>query len=220
MEDGFVDEAALRRILSKAEIRGNKVGEKINAQLAGIRSRYKKGDVGLKLFRDLMTKAVVFWESQLGLSEKGAFWNYVSQPITRAINQWNKLYDESIRQFMSDVKGISFKGTTEVYDPVSQKYVKVSNETYSRIKIGLIGHILDNAWKKVNSPQTKEDMMGDWLGDILNNKAIAINFQKGGDYNMAVVMDIYKKLAGAYSNDNGGINHEALLAAYENCLTG
>jgi hypothetical protein len=32
---------------------------------------------------------------------------------------------------------------------------------------------------------------------------------------MAVVMDIYKKLAGAYSNDNGGINHEALLAAYE-----
>lgn len=215
MEDGFVDEAALRRILSKAEIRGNKVGEKINAQLAGIRSRYKKGDVGLKLFRDLMTKAVVFWESQLGLSEKGAFWNYVSQPITRAINQWNKLYDESIRQFMSDVKGISFKGTTEVYDPVSQKYVKVSNETYSRIKIGLIGHILDNAWKKVNSPQTKEDMMGDWLGDILNNKAIAINFQKGGDYNMAVVMDIYKKLAGAYSNDNGGINHEALLAAYE-----
>ena len=135
MEDGFVDEAALRRMLSKAEIRGNKVGEKINAQLAGIRSRYKKGDVGLKLFRDLMTKAVVFWESQLGLSEKGAFWNYVSQPITRAINQWNKLYDESIRQFMSDVKGISFKGTTEVMI----RYLK--NMLKYQMK-----HILESRW--------------------------------------------------------------------------
>ena len=215
MEDGFVDESSLRRILSKAEIRGNKVGEKLNAQLQGVRSKYKKGDIGFKLFRDLMTKAVVFWESQLGLSEKGTFWNYVSQPITRAINQWNKLYDDSIRQFMSDVKGIKFSGTTEVYDPISEKNVSISNETYSRIKIGLIGHILDNAWKKVNSPQTSTDLMNDWLGDILKNKAIAINFQKGGDYNLAVVMDIYKKLAGAYSNDNGGINQEALLQAYE-----
>ena len=215
MEDGFVDESALRRLISKAEIRGNRVGEKLNAQLGGIRSKYKKGDIGFKLFRDLMTKAVVFWESQLGLTEKGAFWNYVSQPITRAINQWTKLYDEGIRQFMSEVKDIKFSGTTRVYDPVSEKYVDISNETYSRIKIGLVGHILDNAWKKVNSPQSKEDMMTDWLGNILNNKSIAINFQKGGDYNMAIVMDIYKKLASAYSNDNGGINQEALLNAYE-----
>lgn len=218
---GFVAEAELRDVMNRARVRSKNLGQGLINQLQSVFKRFTKGNIGVKIVRQLLTQDVVFWESLLGLKENGVFWRNISQPLTRAYTQYKELVNKSLNEFLSDTNGIKFKGDKTITkrdasDPLADNgKVKISNETYSKVKIGVIGHILDNAWKKVNTPGSSEENMKDWLGDILGNVVKSSKFNDGGDYTYSIVRDIYEKLAKAYPNEEGGINHEAILRAYE-----
>lgn len=219
-ENGFVDEKNLRTILDRAEIKGNKVGKEVVNQTGRIRSKYKGPDGFLKMSLDVLTKSAVFWESRLGMKEDGPFRKYIVDPVTKAINGWTEDTQRILKEYRDSVVKLKQKGkltikTTRLQDGEvveTGKTRKISKDAYRRVKIGVIGHILDNAW---NAKQKKKNV-NDWLGKQLKSAEQRNKMASESIDELDVVQDVYNDLLQLFPDGNGGLDHMAVLAAFEN----
>jgi hypothetical protein len=219
-ENGFVDEKNLRTILDRAEIRGEKVGEKLIAQSNKMSSKYKGVNAFMKMSLDLLNKSVVFWEARLGMKENGAFRKNVIDPITNAINGWTEDTQRILKDYRNSVVKLKLKGTYKVKTTKLEKGQivstgktrKISKEAYRRVKIGVVGHILDNAW---NAKQKKKGV-NDWLGDQLRDSSARNAMADESIDELDIVQDVYNDLLEQFPDGNGGLDHMAVLAAFEN----
>jgi hypothetical protein len=232
-EAGFVDEKNLRTLLDRAEIRGNEVGKSLVQQSQKVRNKYSNPKNGyIKMMRDTLGKSVVFWESRLGMKENGAFRKHLIDPIVRAINGWEKdsqriLKDyqkkvESLRSknILKNVPGIEklinrtkiekFKLTTDG-NLIPDGTVKVSKDAYDRVMIGVVGHILDNAW---NAKQKKKSV-NDWLGKQMLSAEERNKMQNEDVNELDIVNNIYNDLKKMFPDGKGGLDHMAVLEAFE-----
>ena len=219
-ENGFVDEKNLRTILDRAEIKGNKVGKEVVGQIGRIRSKYKGPDGFLKMSLDVLTKSAVFWESRLGMKENGPFRKYIVDPVTKAINGWTEDTQRILKEYRDSVVKLKQKGkltikTTRLQDGEvveTGKTRKVSKDAYRRVKIGVIGHILDNAW----TAKQKKKNVNDWLGKQLKSAEQRNRMANESIDELDVVQDVYNDLLEQFPDGNGGLDHMAVLAAFEN----
>lgn len=219
-ENGFVDEKNLRTILDRAEIKGNKVGKEVVSQIGRIRSKYKGPDGFLKMSLDVLTKSAVFWESRLGMKENGPFRKYIIDPVTNAINGWTEDTQRILKEYRDNVVKLKQKGQVKIKTTRLQngevvqtgKTRKVSKDAYRRVKIGVIGHILDNAW---NAKQKKKNV-NDWLGKQLKSAEQRNRMANESVDELDVVQDVYNDLLQIFSDGNGGLDHMAVLEAFEN----
>ena len=232
-EAGFVDEKNLRTLLDRAEIRGNEIGKSLVEQSQKVRNKYSNPKNGyIKMMRDTLGKSVVFWESRLGMKENGAFRKHLIDPIVRAINGWEKdsqriLKDyqkkvESLRSknILKNVPGIEkfinrtkiekFKLTTDG-TLVPNGTMKVSKDAYDRVIIGVVGHILDNAW---NAKQKKKTV-NDWLGKQMLSAEERNKMQNEDVNELDIVNNIYNDLKKMFPDGKGGLDHMAVLEAFE-----
>jgi hypothetical protein len=232
-EAGFVDEKNLRTLLDRAEIRGNEVGKSLVEQSQKVRNKYSNPKNGyVKMMRDTLGKSVVFWESRLGMKENGAFRKQLIDPIVRAINGWEKdsqrilkNYQKKVdslrsRNILKNVPGIGklinrtkiekFKLTTDG-TLVPNGTIKVSKDAYDRVMIGVVGHILDNAW---NAKQKKKTV-NDWLGKQMLSAEQRNKMQNEDVNELDIVNNIYNDLKKMFPDGNGGLDHMAVLEAFE-----
>ena len=219
-ENGFVDEKNMRTILDRAEIKGNKVGQQLVGQTGRIRSKYTGPDGFLKMSLDVLTKSAVFWESRLGMKEDGPFRKYVVDPVTKAINGWTEDTQRILKDYRDSVVKLKQKGQIKIKTTRLQngevvqtgKTRKVSKDAYRRVKIGVIGHILDNAW---NAKQKKKNV-SDWLGKQLKSAEQRNKMANESIDELDVVQDVYNDLIKEFPDGNGGLDHMAVLASFEN----
>jgi hypothetical protein len=219
-ENGFVDEKNLRTILDRAEIKGNKVGKEVVGQIGRIRSKYKGPDGFLKMSLDVLTKSAVFWESRLGMKEDGPFRKYIVDPVTKAINGWTEDTQRILKEYRDNVVKLKQKGQIKIKTTRLQngevvqtgKTRKVSRDAYRRVKVGVIGHILDNAW---NAKQKKKNV-NDWLGKQLKSAEQRNRMANESVDELDVVQDVYNDLLQSFPDGNGGLDHMAVLEAFEN----
>ena len=218
-ENGFVDEKNLRSILDRAEIRGEKIGEQLISQSNKMSSKYKGVNAFMKMSLDLLNKSVVFWESRLGMKENGAFRKNVIDPITNAINGWTEDTQRILKGYRDSVVKLKLKGSYKVKTTKLEKGQvlptgktrKISKEAYRRVKIGVIGHILDNAW---NAKQKKK-VVNDWLGDQLRDNSARNAMADESIDELDIVQDVYNDLLQQFSDANGNLDHMAILEAFE-----
>jgi len=232
-EAGFVDEKNLRTLLDRAEIRGNEVGKSLVEQSQKVRNKYSNPKNGyIKMMRDTLGKSVVFWESRLGMKENGAFRKHLIDPIVRAINGWEKDSQRILKDYQrkvdkirginilkkpSDIKKLinrtkieKFKLTTDG-TLVPNGTVKVSKDAYDRVMIGVVGHILNNAW---NAKQKKKTV-NDWLGKQILSAEQRNKMQNEDVNELDIVNNIYNDLKQMFPDGNGGLDHMAVLEAFE-----
>lgn len=218
-ENGFVDEKNLRSILDRAEIRGEKIGEQLISQSNKMSSKYKGANAFMKMSLDLLNKSVVFWEARLGMKENGAFRKNVIDPITNAINGWTEDTQRILKSYRDSVVKLKLKGNYKVKTTKLEKgnivstgkTRKISKEAYRRVKIGVIGHILDNAW---NAKQKKK-VVNDWLGDQLSDNSARNAMADESIDELDIVQDVYNDLLEQFSDANGNLDHMAILEAFE-----
>lgn len=222
-ENGFVDEKNLRSILDRAEIRGEKVGEKLNSQADKMSSKYKGPNTFMKMSLNLLNKGVVFWETTLGMKENGAFRKNVIDPITNAFNAWTEDTQRILKEYRNSVVKLKLRGNYKIKTTRLQKDElvptgktrKVSKEAYRRVKIGVIGHILDNAW---NAKQKKKNV-NDWLGSQLMDHSTRNAMADESVDELDIVQDVYNDLLEQFPDGKGGLDHMAVLAAFEDPKT-
>ena len=232
-EAGFVDEKNLRTLLDRAEIRGNEVGKSLVEQSQKVRNKYSSPKNGyIKMMRDTLGKSVVFWESRLGMKENGAFRKHLIDPIVRAINGWEKDSQRILKNYQKKVESLrsknilknapgigklinrtkieKFKLTTDG-TLVPNGTMKVSKDAYDRVMIGVVGHILDNAW---NAKQKKKTV-NDWLGKQMLSAEERNKMQNEDVNELDIVNDIYNDLKKIFPDGKGGLDHMAVLEAFE-----
>jgi hypothetical protein len=232
-EAGFVDEKNLRTLLDRAEIRGNEVGKSLVEQSQKVRNKYSNPKNGyVKMMRDTLGKSVVFWESRLGMKENGAFRKHLVDPIIRAINGWEKDTQRILKNYQkkvdklrginilknpSDIKKLinrtkieKFKLTTDG-TLVPNGTIKVSKDAYDRVMVGVIGHILNNAW---NAKQKKKTV-NDWLGKQMFSAEERNKMQNEDVNELDIVNNVYNDLKQMFPDGNGGLDHMAVLEAFE-----
>jgi hypothetical protein len=232
-EAGFVDEKNLRTLLDRAEIRGNEVGKSLVEQSQKIRNKYSNPKNGyIKMMRDTLGKSVVFWESRLGMKENGAFRKHLVDPIVRAINGWEKDSQRILKEYQrkvdkirginilkkpSDIKKLINRTKIEKFKLtadgtlVPNGTVKVSKDAYDRVMIGVVGHILNNAW---NAKQKKKTV-NDWLGKQMLSAEQRNKMQNEDVNELDIVNNIYNDLKQMFPDGNGGLDHMAVLEAFE-----
>ena len=238
-EAGFVDEKNLRTLLDRAEIRGNEVGKSLVEQAKQVKGLRKKDKYSnskngyINMMNDTLGKNVVFWEARLGMKENGAFRKYLVDPIIRSINGWEKdsqriLKDyqkkvdklrgqqilknaPGVGKFINRIKIEKFKLTTDG-NLVSDGNLKVSKDAYDRVMIGVVGHILDNAW---NAKQKKKSV-NDWLGKQMLSPKERSKMQNEDVNELDIVNDIYNDLKKIFPDGKDGLDHMAVLEAFEN----
>jgi hypothetical protein len=232
-EAGFVDEKNLRTLLDRAEIRGNEIGKSLVEQSQKVRNKYSNPKNGyIKMMRDTLGKSVVFWESRLGMKENGAFRKHLIDPIVRAINGWEKDSQRILKDYQKKVESLrsknilknapgigklinrtkieKFKLTTDG-TLVPNGTMKVSKDAYDRVMIGVVGHILDNAW---NAKQKKKTV-NDWLGKQMLSAEERNKMQNEDVNELDIVNDIYNDLKKIFPDGKGGLDHMAVLEAFE-----
>jgi hypothetical protein len=232
-EAGFVDEKNLRTLLDRAEIRGNEVGKSLVEQSQKVRNKYSNPKNGyIKMMRDTLGKSVVFWESRLGMKENGAFRKNLVDPIVRAINGWEKDSQRILKNYQKKVESLrsqnilknvpgigklinrtkieKFKLTTDG-SLIPNGTMKVSKDAYDRVMIGVVGHILDNAW---NAKQKKKTV-NDWLGKQMLSAEERNKMQNEDVNELDIVNNIYNDLKKMFPDGNGGLDHMAVLEAFE-----
>jgi hypothetical protein len=232
-EAGFVDEKNLRTLLDRAEIRGNEVGKSLVEQSQKVRNKYSNPKNGyIKMMRDTLGKSVVFWESRLGMKENGAFRKNLVDPIVRAINGWEKDSQRILKKYQKKVESLrsqkilknvpgigklinrtkieKFKLTTDG-SLIPNGTMKVSKDAYDRVMIGVVGHILDNAW---NAKQKKKTV-NDWLGKQMLSAEERNKMQNEDVNELDIVNNIYNDLKKMFPDGNGGLDHMAVLEAFE-----
>lgn len=232
-EAGFVDEKNLRTLLDRAEIRGNEVGKSLVEQSQKVRNKYSNPKNGyVKMMRDTLGKSVVFWESRLGMKENGAFRKHLIDPIVRAINGWEKDTQRILKNYQKKVESLrsrnilknapgigklvnrtkieKFKLTTDG-TLVPNGTIKVSKDAYDRVMIGVIGHVLDNAW---NAKQKKKTV-NDWLGKQMLSAEERNKMQNEDVNELDIVNNVYNDLKEMFPDGKGGLDHMAVLEAFE-----
>lgn len=232
-EAGFVDEKNLRTLLDRAEIRGNEVGKSLVEQSQKVRNKYSNPKNGyIKMMRDTLGKSVVFWESRLGMKENGAFRKHLVDPIVRAINGWEKDSQRILKDYQKKVESLrsrnilknapgigklinrtkieKFKLTTDG-TLVPDGTIKVSKDAYDRVMIGVIGHVLDNAW---NAKQKKKTV-NDWLGKQMLSAEERNKMQNEDVNELDIVNNVYNDLKEMFPDGKGGLDHMAVLEAFE-----
>lgn len=232
-EAGFVDEKNLRTLLDRAEIRGNEVGKSLVEQSQKVRNKYSNPKNGyIKMMRDTLGKSVVFWESRLGMKENGAFRKHLVDPIVRAINGWEKDTQRILKDYQKKVEGLrsknilknapgigklinrtkieKFKLTTDG-NLAPDGTIKVSKDAYDRVMIGVVGHILDNAW---NAKQKKKTV-NDWLGKQMLSATERNKMQNEDVNELDIVNNVYNDLKKMFPDGKGGLDHMAVLEAFE-----
>ena len=237
-EAGFVDEKNLRTLLDRAEIRGNEIGKSLveqSKQAKGLlkKDRYSNSKNGyLNMMRDTLGKSVVFWESRLGMKENGAFRKHLVDPIVRAINGWEKDSQRILKNYQKKVESLrsgkilknapgigklinrtkieTFKLTTDG-TLVPNGTIKVSKDAYDRVMIGVVGHILDNAW---NAKQKKKTV-NDWLGKQMLSATERNKMQNEDVNELDIVNNVYNDLKEMFPDGKGGLDHMAVLEAFE-----
>lgn len=226
-ENAFVDEKNLRTLLDRAEIRGEKVGERLIEQAKKVYKKYSNPKNGyLKMMKDTLGKSVVFWESRLGMKENGAFRKNFVDPITRAVTGWQKdtqrilkQYEKAVGKLRSTempllkktVKFDKYKLDSEG-NLIKDGKVKVSRNAYTRVYVGVVGHILDNAW---NAKQKKKNV-NDWLYKLITSPESRNAMSNEDVAELDIVTDIYNELLDKFSDGDGGLDHMAILEAFEN----
>jgi hypothetical protein len=237
-ENGFVDEKNLRTLLDRAEIRGNEIGKSLAEQAKQTKGLFRKDRYSnakngyINMMNDTLGKSVVFWESRLGMKENGPFRKHLVDPIVRAINGWEKDSQRILKDYQkkveklrsvnifknpSDIKKLINKTKIEKFkltsdgNLVPDGTIKVSKNAYDRVMIGVVGHILDNAW---NAKQKKKNV-SDWLGKQMLS-AKARNSMANEDVNeLDIVNNIYNDLKESFPDGKGGLDHMAVLEAFE-----
>jgi hypothetical protein len=237
-EAGFVDEKNLRTLLDRAEIRGNEIGKSLAEQAKQTKGLFRKDRYSnakngfINMMNDTLGKSVVFWESRLGMKENGPFRKHLVDPIVRAINGWEKDsqrilkdYQKNVeklrsRNILKNVPGIGkfinktkiekFKLTSDG-NLVPDGTIKVSKDAYDRVMIGVVGHILDNAW---NAKQKKKTV-SDWLGKQMLSAKVRNNMANEDVNELDIVNNIYNDLKDSFPDGNGGLDHMAVLEAFE-----
>jgi hypothetical protein len=232
-EAGFVDEKNLRTLLDRAEIRGNEVGKSLVDQSKKVYNKYSNPKNGyIKMMRDTLGKSAVFWEARLGMKENGAFRKHLVDPIVRAINGWEKDSQRILKDYQRKVEKIRsvniFKNPSDIKKLVNrtkiEKFklttdgklvpdgtVKVSKDAYDRVMIGVVGHILNNAW---NAKQKKKSV-NDWLGKQMLSAEERNKMQNEDVNELDVVNNIYNDLKEMFPDGKGGLDHMAVLEAFE-----
>ena len=232
-EAGFVDEKNLRTLLDRAEIRGNEVGKSLVDQSKKVYNKYSNPKNGyIKMMRDTLGKSVVFWEARLGMKENGAFRKHLVDPIVRAINGWEKDSQRILKDYQRKVEKIRsvniFKNPSDIKKLINKTKierfklttdgklvpdgtVKVSKNAYDRVMIGVVGHILDNAW---NAKQKKKSV-NDWLGKQMLSAEERNKMQNEDVNELDIVNNIYNDLKEMFPDGKGGLDHMAVLEAFE-----
>ena len=232
-EAGFVDEKNLRTLLDRAEIRGNEVGKSLVDQSKKVYNKYSNPKNGyIKMMRDTLGKSVVFWEARLGMKENGAFRKHLVDPIVRAINGWEKDSQRILKDYQRKVEKIRsvniFKNPSDIKKLINRTKierfklttdgklvpdgtVKVSKNAYDRVMIGVVGHILDNAW---NAKQKKKSV-NDWLGKQMLSAEERNKMQNEDVNELDIVNNIYNDLKEMFPDGKGGLDHMAVLEAFE-----
>jgi hypothetical protein len=210
-ENGFVDEKNIRTILDRAEIRGQNIGGKLNKQLEKVKQKFRGPDAKENLKYQLLRKATVFWESLIGLKENGIYRKYVADPINQAFSGWSSGVNDILSKYVDVVNDLKLKGSRKVWDRAKGKDRKISNASYTRIKIGVIGHILDNAWTaKMDKKPAK-----DWLKKLVEDYQSQNDMAMRSIDELYVVQDVYNRLLEKFSDADGNLDHAAVLQAFE-----
>lgn len=210
-ENGFVDEKNIRTILDRAEIRGQNIGGKLNKQLEKVKQKFRGPDAKENLKYQLLRKATVFWESLIGLKENGIYRKYVADPINQAFSGWSSGVNDILGKYVDVVNDLKLKGSRKVWDRAKGKDRKISNASYTRIKIGVIGHILDNAWTaKMDKKPAK-----DWLKKLVEDYQSQNDMAMRSIDELYVVQDVYNRLLEKFSDADGNLDHAAILQAFE-----
>ena len=237
-ENGFVDEKNLRTLLDRAEIRGNEIGKSLAEQAKQTKGLFRKDRYSnakngyINMMNDTLGKSVVFWESRLGMKENGPFRKHLVDPIVRAINGWEKDSQRILKDYQkkveklrsinifknpSDIKKLINKTKIEKFkltsdgNLVPDGTIKVSKDAYDRVMIGVVGHILDNAW---NAKQKKKTV-SDWLGKQMLSAKVRNNMANEDVNELDIVNNIYNDLKESFPDGNGGLDHMAVLEAFE-----
>jgi hypothetical protein len=186
-------------------------------------SKYKGPNAFMNMSMNLLNKGVVFWESTLGMKENGPFRKNVIDPITNAFNAWTEDTQRILKEYRNSVVKLKVKGKLKIQTSrlekgeivPSGKTRKVSKEAYRRVKIGVIGHILDNAW---NAKQKKKNV-NDWLGSQLTDTSTRNAMSEESVDELDIVQDIYNDLLEQFPDGKGGLDHMAVLEAFEDPKT-
>ena len=211
VENGFVDEKNIRTILDRAEIRGQEVGSRLNKQLEKVKNKFRGPDAKENLQFKLLRKATVFWESLLGIKENAIYRKYVADPINQAFSGWSSGVNDILGKYVDVVNSLKVKGSRKVWDRANGKDKKVSNASYMRVKVGVIGHILDNAWTaKMDKKPAK-----DWLQKILEDYNSQNDMAMRSIDELYIVQDVYNRLLENFSDSEGNLDHAAVLTAFE-----
>ena len=211
VENGFVDEKNIRTILDRAEIRGQEVGSRLNKQLEKVKDKFRGPDAKENLQFKLLRKATVFWESLLGIKENAIYRKYVADPINQAFSGWSSGVNDILGKYVDVVNSLKVKGSRKVWDRANGKDKKVSNASYMRVKVGVIGHILDNAWTaKMDKKPAK-----DWLQKILEDYNSQNDMAMRSIDELYIVQDVYNRLLENFSDSEGNLDHAAVLTAFE-----
>jgi hypothetical protein len=211
VENGFVDEKNIRTILDRAEIRGQNIGGELNKQLEKVKQKFRGPDAKENLENLLLRKATVFWESLLGVKENKIYRKYVADPIIQAFSGWSSGVNDILGKYVDVVNSLKVKGSRKVWDRANGKDKKVSNASYMRIKVGVIGHILDNAWTaKMDKKPAK-----DWLQKILEDYNSQNDMAMRSIDELYIVQDVYNRLLENFSDSEGNLDHAAVLTAFE-----
>jgi hypothetical protein len=212
VENGFVDEKNVRTILDRAEIRGQQIGSQLNKQLEKVKNKFRGPDAKENLQYLLLRKATVFWESLLGIKENKIYRKYVADPINQAFSGWSDGVNDILGKYVDVVNSLKVKGSRKVWDRANGKDRKVSNSSYMRVKIGVIGHILDNAWTARMDKKSAKD----WLTKILEDYNSQNDMAMRSIDELYIVQDVYNRLLENFSDADGKLDHAAVLKAFEN----
>ena len=211
VENGFVDEKNVRTILDRAEIRGQQIGSQLNKQLEKVKNKFRGPDAKENLQYLLLRKATVFWESLLGIKENAIYRKYVADPINQAFSGWSDGVNDILGKYVDVVNSLKVKGSRKVWDRANGKDRKVSNSSYMRVKIGVIGHILDNAWTARMDKKSAKD----WLTKILEDYNSQNDMAMRSIDELYIVQDVYNRLLENFSDADGKLDHAAVLKAFE-----